>query len=85
MPKADVGHSGFDFAIPAQFVGELDWADFEEGSGFGYVDSAVQTVGAPSSGVAFRDYPDVGKFMAAIMGAVGYAGAYVPFNAKNAG
>ncbi|MGI9394544.1 MAG: DUF917 family protein [Boseongicola sp.] len=42
---------------------------------------ATQTVGAPSSGVAFRDYPGIGKFMAAIMGAVGYAGAYVPFKA----
>ncbi|MDV7145442.1 DUF917 family protein, partial [Tropicimonas sp. TH_r6] len=43
---------------------------------------ATQTVGVPSTGVTFRDFPGVQAQMAAIMGAVGYAGAYVPFDAN---
>ena len=42
---------------------------------------AVQTVGVQANGPAFRDYPGIRPLMAAIMGAVGYSGEYVPFNA----
>lgn len=43
---------------------------------------ATQTVGTPPSGITFRDYQGIRAQMAAIMGAVGYAGAYVPFDSK---
>lgn len=43
---------------------------------------AVQAVGVQPNGPAFRDYPGIAPLMAAIMGAVGYSGAYVPFSAS---
>ena len=42
---------------------------------------AVQKVGVAGAGGPFRDYPGIAPYMAAIMGAVGYAGAYEPFKA----
>lgn len=42
---------------------------------------AVQAVGVQPHGPAFRDYPGIRPLMAAIMGAVGYSGAYDPFKA----